>query len=285
MSAVEALLAAPTITVAEDERDSVTVTLTLPAGADSYSVYRVGPSGTRAYVRGAVSAAAPEPTVNVRDFEAPLGVPLTYTATVWAASAPTVTSSASATITVASSALDDPWLTDLARPLNSQQIVVEALNELQYQEPVGVHYVLGRRTPIVSSDVANAPSFELDFWTLDEDARDRARATLGSGFPMLLRTPPEQGVGNLYFAATDFREQRVRLAQYAERRWVVQCVQVERPDPSLYVSEALMTYEQVADEFATYAALKADRATYDDLAYDFAAEGASDVVPWPPVDV
>ena len=274
------------LAVSDPSLDVVELTLTIPAGADRLALYRVGPSGVRAYVRGYGEAEVTPGTIVVRDFEAPIGVPLTYTAETWNAATPETVTTSSETITIPAEATDDPWLCDLARPTNSQRVTVISLAELTYSTPIGVHYILGRRVPIVSSDISNAPSFELVFATLDEAAYDRARAALGNGIPILLRTPPEQGVGSIYFAATAWKDQRVsRIAQYAERRFVVECVQVDRPDPILYVPLPPATYASVAANFASYAELKAERASYDAVAYDYEGTEASDIVPWPPTDV
>ena len=60
--------------------DAVKLTVTIPAGANRLAIYRVGPSSTQAYVRqydeATVTASS---TVTARDFEPPIGVPLTYT--------------------------------------------------------------------------------------------------------------------------------------------------------------------------------------------------------------
>jgi len=267
--------------------DAVRLTVTVPAGHDTLSLARVGPSGTVAYVRGyqqaTVTAGA---TLVIRDFEAPIGVPLTYTVTTWNAATPGTTDTGTVTVTIPDGGCDDTWLTDLARPTNTQRIVIERLDELAYTVPAGVHDILGRRTPIVSSDIANTPTFELNFLTASDDERENARATLGNGVPVLLRTPPANGIGSLYFAVTGFREQRiVNRARVQDRRFVVAAVQVERPDTSLYLPIPPATYATVKASFATYAALLVARPTYDALLYDYSGDEPGDVVPWPPVDV
>ena len=49
-----------------------------------------------------------------------------------------------------------------------------------------MHSIIGRRTPIISGDVAHTPSFELAFLTDTDDDREQARAALGNGVPVLL---------------------------------------------------------------------------------------------------
>lgn len=275
-----------TLTV-EPGLQSVLVTVPVPAGHDRLAVSRTGPSGVRAYVRAYTEATvSPGSTVLVRDFEAPLNVPLTYRAESWAHTTPGTVTAQTATVTVPAPSCSDTWLTDLARGNNTQKIVMESLDELSYDVPVGVHRILDRRTPIVTSDPAWTPSFELGFLTDTDTARDRARATLGNGIPVLLRTPPENGIGSMYFSVLGWAEQRpFKQARAPERLFVVDAVQVDRPDPDLYAPVPPATYASVKAGYATYTALKAARASYDAVLYDYATALPGDVLPWPPDDV
>jgi hypothetical protein len=223
--------------------------------------------------------------VIVRDFEAPIGVELTYTAQSYNASG-TLVDTQTATITIPSAGVCDTWLNDLARVTNTILITIASLPELDYSAPSNVHDIIARRDPIVSSDIAHTPSFELSFTTDTLDQRDQARSLLGNGVPVLLRTPPEDGIGNLYFAVLDYKEQRIVTAgTVPDRVFVVNGRQVQRPDPSLYKPLGVTTYQTVAATFATYAALRAGRATYDAVLYDWSGATPSDIVPWLPDDV
>ena len=85
---------------------------------------------------------------------------------------------------------------------------------------------------------------------------------------------------------TAFKEQRfLKPAREQDRRFVVNCVQVARPDTLLYLPIPPATYASVKENFATYADLAADRDNYDAVLYDYEGTEASDIVPWPPVDV
>jgi hypothetical protein len=274
-----------TATVEPDVKD-VRLDYPAPATATTVTFTRTGPSGTPAVVRGwDQEPVVGGSTVTARDFEAPIGVPLTYTATAFNTSGAAV-GTQTATITIPSAGPCDMWLTDLARAANTIQIVVEALEQLAYPVPVAVHDVITRRDPIVSSDIAHTPAFELSFLTETLQERDQATALLGNGVPVLLRTPPEDGIGNLYMAVLGFNEQRIVAAgTVPDRRFVVSARQVQRPDPGLYQPLGVATYQHVKDTFATYTALKAGRATYDAVLYDWTGSTASDIVPWPPDDV
>jgi hypothetical protein len=278
----------PTITLALAlDEAAVVCNLVVPVNATRVWLWRAGPSGESAYVRGIVDLhVIPPTTLQLFDFEAPFGVPLTYATTAGNDAGEINTGSNSATITLTSSSTDDPWLVDVGNPNNSQPITVAALAELAYTVPVGVHKVIGRRAPIVLSDVAGYPSFELDFSTSSDAERELARASLGQGIPLLLKTPPEQGVGNVWLSVLSWAEQRPsRIAMAPDRRFNVKAQQVERPDPALVVPvTSIATYLDVREGYADYAQVKAQRSSYEALMLTYAGEGGT-VVPWPPTDV
>lgn len=284
--------AAPTFTDVDVDPgyDAVIVTVAVPATATTLWVWRTGPSGIVAYVRGAQEATVtPSSSVVVSDYEAPLGVTLTYHAQV-ANAAGELSPATTTTVTVPSSATDDPWLVDIAYVANTQRVMVESLPELKHAIDAAVHWVIARRAPIVTSDVARTAEFELTFVVADDDAAVRARNTLGNGIPCLLRTPPEQGVGNLYLSVIEFSERRAgRLALHPDRRFVVSAVQVQRPDPLVYLPVGVPnTYLEVEQSYATYALLEADNATYEELQYkrpSGAEPPPATPMPWPPEDV
>jgi len=255
-----------------------------PAGTQSVTLTRRSPSGAVSVVRGwQANPVNPGPVV-ARDFEAPIGLPLTYTAQTLDHTG-AVIDTQTASITIPSGGCSDTWLNDLARVGNTLKITIESLPELAFGVQASVHEIITRRDPIVTSDIAHTPSFELSVLTVTPDDRDRARAILGNGVPVLLRTPPEDGVGNLYFAVLNYAEQRlVPDGTLTDRRFVIGGRQVTRPDPGLYQPAGFTTYQYVKDTFATYAVLKAQRATYDAVLYDWEGLAPSDIVPWPPVD-
>jgi hypothetical protein len=258
-------------------------TITSTGTAVTFS--RTSPSRSVAIVRGwDHTAVIPGPVV-ARDFEAPIGVLLTYTATIYNSSGGVV-STQTVQITLVSHGCDDTWITDLARVANTMQVALESLPELEFPVPVSVHEIITRRDPIVTSDVAHTPNFELSFLTDTLDQRDRAKSLLGNGVPVLLRTPPEDGIGNLYFSVLGYREQRiVQQGTIPARRFVAQGRQVQRPDPGLYVPPGVATYQVVKDEFTSYTDLYNNRHDYDAVLYSWEGSQASDVVPWPPTDV
>jgi len=272
--------------VVEPQVKNIRLDYTAPATAASVTFTRIGPSRVPAVVRGwddhPVEGGA---TVIARDFEAPIGVTLTYTAEARNA-AGAVIGTQITTVTIPSDGCDDIWLTDLARATNTIRVMIESLPALEYPVPATAHDIITRRDPIVASDIAHTPSFDLSFLTETDQQRHQARGALGNGVPVLLRTPPEDGIGNVYFAVMGFQEQRIVPAgTVTDRRFVVNARQVTRPDPELYQPLGVSTYQHVKDTFATYADLRAQRVNYDAVLYDWSDAEPSDVIPWPPDDV
>ena len=265
---------------------AVRLTFTPPAGSVTAYLYRKGPSGVVADVRDWSSHAVTAGVVTVaRDYEAPIGVQLSYSIQFKNAAAAVITTEY-ATITLPSGGCADTWLNDLARAQNTMQVLIESLPELTYQLPATVHEILTRRGPIVTTDIAKTPEFELSFLTDTDDQRDRARATLGNGVPVLLRSGPEVGIENMYMAVLAFSEQRVATGgTVPARRFVVNGRQIDRPHPRLYAPAPPTNYTEVRADFATLGDLRDQRASYDAVLYDWAGEQAGDIVPWPPGDV
>jgi hypothetical protein len=272
----------------DEERKAVRLTVTgPPAGTAKLTIWRVGSqSGALAYVRGAAPpGAAYAAPYMIRDFEAPLEVPVAYYAQAFNAGGAALGTVGPLTYTLQAGDDRNPWLVDIARPLNSEQVVVESFGPLEYPTVTGVHRVLNRRTPVVTSDLAYTPGGKLVFVTATDEEAGRARNALSNGVPVLLRVPPEQGVGNIYLSVTGFTETRVsRIALYEDRRFEVDVVQVSRPDPTLYLPAPPNTYQVVRTVYASYADLRAQRPTYDSVLYDYSA-GTAPVAPWPPADV
>jgi hypothetical protein len=272
--------------VVEPAFQNVRLNYDTPAAAATLTFSRTGPSDVPAAVRSWSNAqVTPSVQIIARDWEPPIGVPLTYSVACFDSTGAQIDTQ-TITLTIASNGCSDTWLNDLARVNNTLRVTIEQIPELDYQVPASVHEVITRRTPIVTSDVAHTPALEASVLTVTDDDRERARDALGNGVPVLLRTPPELGVGNMYLAVLEFKEQRiVTQGTVPDRRFVITARQVERPDPELYAPIGGVMYQDVYDTFATYQALRDQRVSYDAVLYGWGGPEPSDVVPWPPNDV
>lgn len=220
-----------TITVSlEPARAAAHIDVTGLTGA-TYTIERQSPSGNTAGVRGHVDAAVAAAEVTARDYEAPLNVDLVYTATDYAANGTTISTATAASFTV-DWVLCESWLVDLARPTNSLPLVIQSLDTLTFDLANGVHRVLDRRDPVLTTLPAYTPAGELVLLTDTLEQRDMVRAILGNGYPVLLRTSPDMGIGNLYLGLTAFAEERfLTLGNRPERRFRAQVVQSHAPTP------------------------------------------------------
>lgn len=278
---------APSFALSEGDKRSVQIALTLPAGVTRLWVWRVSPSGATEYVRGTVGlVVTPSTSLTIFDYEAPIGVPLTYYAQSGNDAGEVSATPTSGTFELTSHGCGDTWLTDIAAPANTLQLVIESLEQLTYEIPTGVHKVIGRRSPIVATDLAQTPAFELALLTATELEREQVRACLGDGISVLLRTEPELGIGNLFFAVLGWAEQRiVRLGTVQDRRHLVNGQEVERPDPKLYVPVTLIaSYQNVKDERTDYAEVLAFDETYAALLTTYGIPPGGSVEPWPAHD-
>jgi len=276
-----------TLTVTRDPvREAALCTIAgAPGTAVTFTLERTSPSGTTVAVRGAVDAHLEGDPTLVRDWEVPFGVPLQYRVTFYNANGTVVGVGATATYTHNYTGCQ-AWVVDMARPTNSLPLTIESFTPLDFEVAAGVVRVLDRRAPVLVTLPAWTPDAELVLLTNTLDERDQLRALLGSGYPFLLRTIPEQGVGNIYLGVTDFKEDRLAtLGVRPWRRFTVDVVQVERPDAGVFAPVPPTTYSQVHALFVDYADLLAQVVTYDALAYWTFEGAASSTLPWLPSDV
>lgn len=258
----------------------------ITAAGSTYTIERAAPSGNVAAVRGHAGADADAPEVIARDYEIPLNLAVVYTVTTYDAAGNPLAGATAAPFTV-DWMLCESWLVDIARPTNSLTLVIESLDALTFDFASGVHRVLDRRAPVLTTLPAYTPSGELILLTDTLEERDLVRTIIGNGYPVLLRTSPDLGIGNLYLGVTQFIEERfLSRGDQPERRFRLQTVQVERPDPSIYVPLPPNTYANVQATYATYADLQAAVGTYDQLAYTWPATvQPNPIAPWLPDDV
>jgi hypothetical protein len=274
------------MTVTPDARESARIDIAaIPGAATTYTVQRTSPSGSTVSVRGAQDADVEGAAAIVHDWEVPFDVALHYVATFYDDNG-VVLGTASADYTHSYGECE-AWVVDLARPTNSLPLTIESFVSLDFEVAAGVMRVLNRRAPVLVTLPAWTPEGELVLLTETLDERDALRALLGEGYPILVRTIPEQGVGNIYLGVTDFKEERLlSLGDRPQRRFTIAVVQVERPAAHVFQPIPPATYAAVAAEFANYADLLAQVHTYDQLAYWWDVGGVSSgTLPWLPSDV
>ena len=234
------------------------------------TIERHSPAMVATPVRGAVDVdVSGETEFLIRDYELPFNTDVTYYALAYVDGSLNAADNETFRIDFDECRV---WLVDIARPTNSMLVTIEALPALSFEMPSGIHRVLDRPDPILTTQPARAPTGEAVILTDTLDERDRLRAVLGSGYPMLARAVEDLGVGDesglSYFGITGFVEERIRtLGTAPERRFTAGIVRVARPDPSTFVPEAPVDYIGVETTYGTYSEAHSTVHTYDELAY------------------
>ena len=167
--------------VADPARSRVQVIVT-GLGADApATVYRTEPGGTAQPVRGGVAVAGDG--VVLDDYEAPLGVVLTYSV----APDATGTAVASDTITLDGTVLG-PILIHPTDPTRNLPVTLVDDTPVTAVAPGTVHHVLGADLPLVTYTRRNDVRRSITLWTPYSGKRAVFDAT-ADGSPMLLKVP------------------------------------------------------------------------------------------------
>ena len=236
------------------------VRLNVTTDQSTIKLYRLAQDGTRTPVRSYDGGPFPVSagTLVAYDPEAPLGLPVSYTA-----DGTGVTNSASVTVTAT-----DVWLTHPGVPSRSQSIEVASVSERAYEANQAVRYPLGRRYPIVASDGARkAPSYEVRIYTDTLSELGAIEDLLADLSPLLLQVPASMGWGQVseYVAVGRVTMGRVvQIGDHPMRLWTLPCSVVGRPAGG---SQADNTYAKSLAAYPTYAARLAAHSTYG-LAFD-----------------
>jgi hypothetical protein len=238
-----------TYPVVSTEKGRVKIVLTSIDG-DSVSVDCIHPSGEIRRVRGMDRTPLSGGAFIGYDYEAPIGLDLTYIATVW--NDPDTQVATSDAVSVRWDTTQD-WLKDPLEPVRNMPIKVVDPGDAEYDTPTGVHVVLGRPAPVTVATVRQASQGTFTFLTETRDERIRLHNLLASGNPLLFQSTQDSDIGNLYFAPLKTTQQRiVTLKTAQEYEWQIAYQEVDPPagDPS-----AFTTWADVAAVYPTWQAL------------------------------
>jgi hypothetical protein len=203
-------------------------------GATNFTIERTKLVGTgKVIVRGADSADPTGPdTLHAYDYEAPVGVPLTYTAIV-------TDGTTTAQMTITADPVDNggDWLMPVARPELGMIINVEkgGVGALARNLQQSTSQVINRRDPVIVTYGRSYWNGQWTLLTLNNGERTSFLSLLE--FPHLMFTPRyNYGFEEPIFCVfTETAEQRVVSWGGEEaRRWACDVVQIERP-PAFYI--------------------------------------------------
>jgi hypothetical protein len=243
--------------------------LTTGGPAWTWSLVRLDGKGGSSPVRG-WSGDLTDQTVTgdiavVTDYEAPLGVPVTWRVTIRSedgASWRSYTSDA-VTLPVGDTTV---WLKDPGLPQRSCQVTV-ATPMPTWRTPArqGVSQVRGRRLPVVISDVRGGKVGDLTVVTETSAERQALDWVLETGSVLLLQWPPGWGEADMYVSVGDVTAAPIAdFADFHDRTWVLPLTEVDRPIGGV-MGSADRTWQTVKDEGPTWADVLSDKASWLDV--------------------
>lgn len=242
----------------------------LPVGR-LLTLWRVTPDGARTLVRGPDGLydrwPVPADLLVVEDYEAPLGVEISYYMELRDATTDAVVVTRDASpVTLDPPPGGDVWLKDPANPQRNLTLVVQAGGAPEWQRPARRmdYAVRGRRNPVVLSDVRGGLAGDLAIWTRSDDEREALHLLLSSGNTLLWQTAPGYGVGQLYVAVGDIAEGRVSpYGREAWRAWTLPLTEQDMPTVIGVNGSAGRTWQDPLTEYATWEALREAYATWE----------------------
>ncbi|MBB6439911.1 hypothetical protein [Streptomyces candidus] len=264
--------ALPLIAVtAVDSTASLTLTVReLPTG-DLVTVYRVLSDGARTLVRGPSGLMDRVPLVSdllvVEDYEAPLGVPVSYYVETRSSVTDALTTfRTSGTATITAGDANMAWLKDPGNPQRNLRVMVQKAPTWQRPVEQSAYRVKGRRNAVVLSGVRAGLEGELAVWTQSDDERAGLHWLLDSGRTLLWQAVPGMGVSDLYVSVGQITEDRAGGAAMDEwRAWQLPLVEVDLPTTTGVNGSGGRTWVDVLAEFATCTDLLAAYETCEDL--------------------
>lgn len=229
------------------EHGRIKIVVTADAAADAVTVTARHPSGRQRIVRGIDKALLSGGSFIGWDHEAPIGVQMEYTATIWAD--PSVRLNDSAPF-VATWDTEADWLKDPLEPARNVQVSIEDIGEFTYETPTGFHTVMRRPDPIAIGEVRRAATGEIKLLTETTTDSDRIHYLTASGNVLLLQSSQESGIGNMYLALRGVKETKLsKLKTDTRRRFTIGYQEVASPagDPG-----GFLTWADAAAQYATW---------------------------------
>jgi len=215
--------------------EGVKLDIAFAASVTNVRVQRHDPGAFPTTIRSGESLELSAGVRTVFDMEAPLDVPVYYTAT---QVAPTGSEAATSnTITVPSNGFS--FLIHPGKPTLSCRLDhVQSIDVLGRKGRLGLFDVIGRATPVAITDVRATAAGTLITTTWTANEAQTIRNVTGDGAVLLLQTPAKADLGNLYIAVGDVSEQRISSPyMYNERRFTIPFTVVDRPFGLAVVAE------------------------------------------------
>ncbi|MEU1200119.1 hypothetical protein ABZ446_28390 [Streptomyces sp. NPDC005813] len=199
------------------------------------------------------------------DYEAPLGVPVQWRASIRPTSGLGALSYTSDPITL-DAETTEVWLKDPGLPQRSVRVTVATpMPTWQYASRRGVSAVHGRALPVVISSTRGGRTGDLTVVTETDADKAALSWVLSSGNTLLLQWPPGWGEEDMYVAVGDINAAPVvEYAEFHDRTWVLPLTQVDRPIGGV-TGSADRTWQTVSESATTWDEALATAATWLDV--------------------
>jgi hypothetical protein len=258
---------------AHDDTASITLTLRELTIGQLLTVYRVLPDGSRTLVRGPsglysqTSITADE--IIVEDYEAPLGVAVSYYIETLTVGSSTPSYQTTSTVTLDPGDRNECWLKDPGQPQRNLKVLVARAPDWQRSIEQAEMRVRGRRNSVILSDVRGGLEGDLQIWTRSDDERAAPHWLLDSGNVILWQAVPGMGVTDMYVTVGQITEARVSgYAPEPWRAWTLPLKQVDMPTTTGVAGSAGRTWQDILTQFATWQDVLNSYATWEDLLFD-----------------
>ncbi|MEU7096051.1 hypothetical protein [Kitasatospora aureofaciens] len=236
-------------------------------GYDTVAVQRTNPDGTQVIIRNCnYVATGGTDTWAGFDLEAPLGAAVTYTviAQLHNSNGTITTAQASSAAITIPTQNGVGWLKHLSQAALNTQIVLTGLSDIKRAGRRQEYAVIGRKNPVVISDVRGGRSGSFSLMTTGSTDYQAVSTLLASGATLFLQATPADMFADLYFSAGDVTEHRpADTSTDTTRIWTVEFTEVDSPSGAL-TSIPGNSYTAVVS-FGSYQTLLNKRTTYLDV--------------------
>ncbi|MFI7096427.1 hypothetical protein [Streptomyces lydicus] len=262
-------LAALAVPTADNTAISLTLQGLTLSGQTHWGLWRVTDDGVRTPLRGYSGDTDSVLTASDRsaltDYEAPLGVPLTYILKTWTTTVNDGWYYRTPQITLPTRDDSGVIIKDPLLPARSTVALADTLPDWQRSARQGAFAVRGRARPIVISDVRTSRTGTLVVTTETTDEADALWWALETGNTLLLQWPAGWGLTDMYVSVGDVTEARISsYAGHSDRSWSIALTEVDRPIGGL-VGSATRTWQDVKSGAATFADLASTSNTWLDV--------------------
>jgi hypothetical protein len=236
-------------------------------------VYRVTESGTRTLVRGPSGlydgTLITTDTLVIEDYEAPLGVPVSYYIEIIDPFDQSVSSRTTETVTIPHDDINVAWIKDPGDPQRNSVVLVEKPPDWARPIDQASYVVKGRRNKIVHSGKRQGLEGDLVIWTRSDDERAALNWLLDSGHVLLWQAAPGMGVADMYVNIAQSGEARIGgTAMEPWRTWTLPLIEADMPVTTGISGSAGRTWQDISSEFDTFGELLAPFGTWEDVFLD-----------------